>query len=152
MKKIMMVVASAAMAVVLTGCGGSPASVAAKFADAVIQRDVDVALKYFYTSAMTKGEIKSLKNDQVDALGKKIDDNKLEATVYRERISIAGEYEGYKIVNGEKINGDKAEVIIQFVRGKDKKADGMKVDLIKVDGDWRVVAFEPETDLDTSDR
>ena len=151
MKKTMMALAGLAMAFVLAGCGGSPSSVAKKFANAVIQRDTEAALKRSYTSAMTDEEIKSLK-EYIEKKGKDIDDYKLEASVYRETIHVAAEKDEYKIVNGEKITNDKSNVIIQFVKGKDKKAEGLEIDLLKVDDAWLVRDFKSASDLDTSDK
>ena len=150
MKKIMLAVASVAITVVLTGCSRSPSSVAEKFANAVIQRDTEVAVSYYFTAAMTPQEIKSLRDDQIEKLGKAIDDNKLEASTYMERILVANENSGHKIINGKKVTEDTADVTIQFVKGKDKKSDGMKVDLVKVDGAWRVLKFKPTSGLDTT--
>ncbi len=156
MKKIMMAVASAAMAVVLTGCGGSPSSVAVDFANAVIQGETDEAVGYCYTSTMTKDAIKKgLKEGRIEKTKKDIDDTKLEAIVYSETIFVPAEDAGYRIVNGEKIvNGERASVDVQFVKGKDKRSKGMLVKLIKVDGDWRVVDFsyKAEGNYDTSDK
>ncbi len=152
MKKIMLAVASVAITVVLTGCSRSPSSVAEKFANAVIQCDTEDAVSYYFTAAMTPEEIKSLKDDQIGKLGKTINDNKLEASTYRERILVASENSGHKIINGKKVTEDTADVTIQFVKGKDKTPDGMIVDLVKVDGAWRVLKFKSESGLDTTSK
>ena len=148
MKKMMMAVAGLAMAVVLTGCGGSPKSVAEKFVDAVIQRDTEKAVKLSVVSAIgSEIDIKKAK-EKIEALGKEINDDKLEGEAIREVISVPSEDSGYKIVNGVKVTRDEAEVLVQFVKGKDKKAEGMEVDLGKVDGSWKVVNFKSKSGLD----
>ncbi len=153
MKKTIVIIAVAglAMAFMLPGCGSSPSSVAKKFANAVIQRDTEAALKRYYTSAMTDEEIKSLK-EKLEIVGGAINDNTLKASVYRERIVVAGEKDGYQIVNGKKITKDEANVVIQFVKDKVKRVDGMKIDLLKVDGAWLVRDSGPEFNLDISDK
>ena len=122
MKNMMMAVAGLAMAVVLTGCGGSPKGVAEKFVNAVIQRDTDKAVKLSVVSAIgSEIDIKKAK-EKIEALGKEINDDKLEGEAIREVISVPSEDSGYKIVNGVKVTRDEAEVLVQFVKGKDKKA------------------------------
>ncbi len=148
MKNMMMAVAGLAMAVVLTGCGGSPKGVAEKFVNAVIQRDTDKAVKLSVVSAIgSEIDIKKAK-EKIEALGKEINDDKLEGEAIREVISVPSEDSGYKIVNGVKVTRDEAEVLVQFVKGKDKKAEGMEVDLGKVDGSWKVVNFKSKSGLD----
>ena len=148
----MLAVASVAITVVLTGCSRSPSRVAEKFANAVIQRDTEAAVNYYFTAAMTPTEIKSLRDDQIEEIGKAIDDSKLEASTYRERIVVASENSGHKIINGKKVSEDTADVTNQYVKGKEKKSNGMHVDLVKVDDAWRVLRFKSESDLDTSDK
>ena len=148
MNKIMMAVAGLAMAVVLTGCGGSPKSVATKFADAVIQRDTEKAADLSIVSVVgSESDIKKAK-EKIEALGKEINDDKLEAEAIREIISVPSEDSGYKIVNGVKVTRDEAEVVVQFVKGKDKKGEGMEIDLGKVGGSWKVVNFKSKSGLD----
>ena len=148
MKNMMMAVAGLAMAVVLTGCGGSPKGVAEKFVNAVIQRDTDKAVKLSVVSAIgSEIDIKKAR-EKIEALGKEINDDKLEGEAIREVISVPSEDSGYKIVNGVKVTRDEAEVLVQFVKGKDKKAEGMEVDLGKVDGSWKVVNFKSKSGLD----
>ncbi|MBQ6007491.1 MAG: hypothetical protein IJL17_03070 [Kiritimatiellae bacterium] len=148
MKNMMMAVAGLAMAVVLTGCGGSPKSVAEKFVNAVIQRDTEKAVKLSVVSAIgSEIDIKKAK-EKIEALGKEINDDKLEGEAIREVISVPSEDSGYKIVNGVKVTRDEAEVLVQFMKGKDKKAEGMEVDLGKVDGSWKVVNFKSKSGLD----
>ena len=148
MKNVMMAVAGLAMAVVLTGCGGSPKGVAEKFVTAVVQRDTEKAVKLSVVSAIgSEIDIKKAK-EKIEALGKEINDDKLEGEAIREVISVPSEDSGYKIVNGVKVTRDEAEVLVQFVKGKDKKAEGMEVDLGKVDGSWKVVNFKSKSGLD----
>ena len=148
MKKVMMAVVGLAMAAVLTGCGGSPKGVAEKFADAVIQRDTEKAAKLSFVSVVgSESDIKKAK-EKIEALGKEINDDKLEAEAIREVISVPSEDSGYKIVNGVKVTRDEAEVIVQFVKGKDKKSQGMEIDLGLVDGTWMVVSFKSKSSLD----
>lgn len=152
MKKIMLFAASMAMAVMLTGCGGSPSSVAEKFMNAIIQRDVDKAVGCIDTNATTPKEIKALK-ELLDAAGKALDDNKLEAVAFYEEVVVPAEGVGYKLINGAKYTGEEAEVKVQFKKGKDLKSNGMKVELVKVDGSWKVkdnvMKFSELKDLDT---
>lgn len=138
MKKMMMAVAGLAMAVVMTGCGGSPKSVAEKFMNAVIQRETDKALKYVDTTKMTAKDIKNLK-EALDAAGKDINDNKFEAEAFYERINVPREDSGYTLINGAKYTGEDAKVSVQFKKEKDKKSEGRRLNLEKVDGSWKVV-------------
>ena len=148
MKKMTIAVVGLAVAVVLTGCGGSPKSVATKFADAVIQRDTEKAANLSFVSVVgSESDIKKAK-EKIEALAKEINDDKLEAEAMREVISVPSEDAGYKIVNGAKVTRDEAEVIVQFVKGKDKKSQGMEIDLGKVDGKWMVVSFKSKDGLD----
>ena len=151
MKQMMVAAASVAMAVALAGCGGSPKGVAEDFVDAVIQRETDKALKYYNTNMATSKEIKDLK-EELDNVGKEINDNKLEAEAISEVIEVPAENSAYKIVNGAKVTGEEAAVTVQFKKGKDRKPEGMDVSLIKVDGSWVIKAYRGRTNLDTSDR
>jgi len=153
MSKLMMSVAGLAMAVVVTGCGGSPSGVAEDFADAVIQREADDAMDLTYQAAVgvNAATFKGIK-EKIEQIGKDINDTKLEATVYSEEIIVPGEGSGYKIVNGEKVTGDTAEVVIQYVKGKDKKSEGLEVNLMKVNDKWRVVGFSTTGGLDTTSK
>ena len=140
MNKMMMAVAGLAMAVVLTGCGGSPKGVAEDFVEAIIQKDGDKALSCVDSNSWTKKTIKNFK-EEIEKLGKSddINDDKLEALAVMERIEVPAENQGYMVINGKKYTGEKATVRVQFVKGKDKKSKGMEVDLIKVDGSWKVL-------------
>jgi len=151
MKKTLMAVAGVAMAVVLTGCGGSPKGVAVDFANAIITKDPDKAIKCYDTTKMSAADIKKEK-EEFDKIGKEINDDKLEGVAINELIRVPGEKSGYKTVNGKKYTGDAAQVLVQFVKGKDKKPDGMKVELEKVDGSWLVTGYRQTKDLDTSDK
>lgn len=148
MKNMIMAVVGLAMAVVLTGCGGSPKSVATKFANAVIQRDTEKAADLSIVSVVgSESDIKKAK-EKIEALGKEINDDKLEAEAIREIISVPSEDSGYKIVNGVKVTRDEAEVVVQFIKDKDKKGEGMEIDLGKVGGSWKVVNFKSKSGLD----
>ena len=151
MKQMMVAAASVAMAVALAGCGGSPKGVAEDFVDAVIQRETDKALKCMNVNNATANYIKNLK-EQLDNIGKNINDNKLEAEAIDEEIHVPAENSGYTIKNGAKITGETAMVTVQYKKGKDKKSEGMDVKLQKVDGSWVVVDYDTRTNLDTSDR
>ena len=152
MKKMMMAVAGLAMAIVMTGCGGSPKGVAEKFMNAVIQRETDKALKYVDTTTMTVKEIKNLK-EALDNLGKDINDNKLEAEAFYEKVDVPGEDSGYTLINGAKYTGENARVSVQFKKEKDKKSEGRKLRLVKVDSSWKViVSAVQETERDKDDK
>lgn len=153
MKQMMVAAASVAMAVALAGCGGSPKGVAEDFVDAIIQREPDKALKCMNVNNATAKDIKELK-EEFDKLGKDINDNKLEAEAFDEVINIPPENSGYTIRNGAKITGETATVMVQYKKGKDKKSEGMKVQLQKVDGSWVVEenGYHELQGLDTSDR
>ena len=143
MKKMMMAVAGLAMAVVLTGCGGSPKGVAEDFAEAVAKRETDKAVDLTYEAAVgvDSKRMKNLKQS-IDDMGKdQIKDDKLDAEVYSEVINVPSEDMGYTIINGAKVTRDSATVKVQFVKGKDKKPVGMNVELKKVDGKWKVSEF-----------
>lgn len=150
MKKMMMAVAGLAMAVVLTGCGGSPKGVAEDFAEAVAKRESDKAWELTYGSAVgVTADAEKAQKEAIDALGKKIDDSKLGAESFNEVIQVPPEDSGYKMVNGAKVTQDRAEVTVQFVKGKDKKSQGMKVELRKVDGKWKVADYDMVDGLET---
>ena len=131
MKKMMMAVAGLAMAVVLTGCGGSPKGVAEDFAEAVAKRETDKAVDLTYEAAVgvDSKRMKNLKQS-IDDMGKdQIKDDKLDAEVYSEVINVPSEDMGYTIINGAKVTRDSATVKVQCVKGKDKKPFGMNVEL-----------------------
>ncbi len=148
MNKIMMAVAGLAVAVMLTGCGGSPKSVATKFAEAVAKRDTDKALSLTMQSACGANAkiMKSLSN-KIESIGKDdINDPMLEAEVYSETIFVPKEDVGHDVVNGAKVTQDWADVVIQYVKGKDKKPNGMSLRMKKVDGKWKVKEFSYKKD------
>jgi len=151
MKKMMMAVAGLAMAVVLTGCGGSPKGVAEDFMNAVIQRETDKAVKCMDMTACTPKEVKAEK-ERLDECGKKINDNKLEAEAFFERVNVVAEDKGYTLVNGAKYTGDNAIVRVQFKKGKDLKSDGAEIQLKKVDGSWKVTNYSSLSGLDTESK
>ena len=142
-----MAVMCAVVAVAMTGCGGSPKSVAEKFATAIAQRETEKALSYWDTTAMSEKAQKDMK-EVFDRDGKQIDDTKLEAECLCERISIPPEIGGCEIVNGCKYEGEKAKVIVQYYKGKDKKDSGMRVSLVKVDGSWKVTDYDYSEKVD----
>ena len=151
MKKMMMAVAGLAMAVVMTGCGGSPKGVAEEFVNAIIQRETDKAVKCIDTTEATPKQIKKGK-EGLDELGKTINDNKLEAAAFYEKITVPAEDKGYTLINGAKYTGEKATVKVQYKKGKDLKSEGMEVELVKVDGSWKVKDFSPLSNLDTDEK
>ena len=147
MKKILMAVAGFAMAVASAGCGSSPKSVAEKFVDAIIHKDGDKAVKCIDTTTFTPKEIKEIK-EIVENTGKSndINDEKLETKVVLETIEVPAENSRSTIVNGKKyVKGETATVVVQFMKGKDKKKTGMLVPLVKVDGSWKVDSKELRT-------
>lgn len=159
MKKMMMAVAGLAMAVVLTGCGGSPKGVAEKFVNAIIQKDGDKALSYVDLTGtlehqFSKDNLKHAKDYIEDKLGKEvINDTDLTAKAVFVEVKVPAEDSGYMLRNGKKYTGETATVKVQFFKKKDKKDKGMTVELVKVDGKWKVVAgdFRVEQGFDTSD-
>ena len=148
MNKIMVAVAGLALAVALTGCGGSPKSVAAKFAEAVAKRDTDRALG-LTAQAAYGANIKIMKSlsNKIEGIGRDdINDPMLEAAVYSETVFVPKEDVGYDVINGAKVTPDWADVVIQYVKGKDKKPNGMNLRMKKVDGKWRVKEFSYKKD------
>ncbi len=162
MKKMMMAVAGLAMAVVLTGCGGSPKGVAEAFAKAIIQKEPGKALEFYDAvdgqfnpqkavgefSLRTKKEKDDLKKALED-LGKKINDDKYDAKTIMEQVLVPSEDKAHMLVNGKKYTGEAAMVTVQYVKGDDKKQDGLAVYLVKVDGSWKVTGYNPVSGLDT---
>ncbi len=146
MKKIVMSVMGVAMAVVLTGCGGSPKDIAEEFATALVQGESEAAFNCFDVDDYRSKERKDVIDD-IEDLKKKIGDDKLGAETIYECIELEDEDKGYKIVDGKKILGF-ATVVEQFVKGEDKKSFGMKVDFIKKDGDWFVISFRYLEDVE----
>ena len=127
------------MAVVLTGCSRSPSSIAEKFARALVQGDIDKAASYYLPDDMKPQELKHVK-ERIDKSSKKINDDKYEVESIYECIDVKGKGSGYVVVNGKKYN-ESATVVIQFVKGQEKKSTGIHVLLIKKDNSWAVVDF-----------
>ncbi len=162
MKKMMMAVAGLAMAVALTGCGGgSPKGVAEKFVLAIIQKDPGKAIEFYDDQLQSDGRdfttwnSADMKKEKtaLEELGKKINDDKYECESVFEEVIVPPEDKGYKLVNGKKFTGERATVMVQFIKGKDKKPDGLKVDLIKLDGKWKVYEYGYMKDkFETSDK
>ena len=160
MNKMMMAVAGLAMAVVLTGCGGSPKSVAVDFAEAMTRRDMDKLLSLVDTTMLTEKEIKDAKEHIENDIIKKdtdINDDKLSAVAINEEIDVPSETAGYTIRNGKKYTGERARVLVQFLKGKDKKKFGLVIKLEKVDGTWKVSGqskkpWEKVENLDTAEK
>ena len=161
MKKLMMAVAGLAMAVALTGCGGSPTGVAEAFAKAIIQKEPGKALE-FYDSVCQEGRnsygrsfalrTKKQKDDlkkQLEDLGKKINDEKYDCKAILEQVFVPSEDSSHMLINNKKYTGETAKVVVQYVKGDDKKQDGLEVSLVKVDGSWKVTDYETVSGLDT---
>ncbi len=160
MKKTMMAVVGLAMAVVLTGCRGSalsesPSSVAEDFAKAIIQRRPAEALDLcdvklygqsvgrdlrIRPSMKSKSYVRRLKDD-FEKDGKKIDDDMLEGVAVMEVIMTPSDIFPKYHLDGKECTGETAAVTIQFVKGKDKKSKGMEVELLKIDGSWKVIGY-----------
>jgi len=152
MKKMLLAVAGLAVAFAVAGCGSSPESVAEKFAKAVIEKNSGKAVKYHIASlAAKKSAAKALK-EELDEVGKQINDEKLDVVAIDEEITIPAKDSGYQINNGHKITGERAEVTVQFKKDSDLKSQGMEIKLIKVDGNWLVTKYESAGNLETSDK
>lgn len=134
------------MAILLTGCGGSPKDVAEKFANAVVQGETTKAVDLTMQSALKLAEedIKGVK-EKIDMVGKDVNDNKLSAKVIIERITVPKKGEEYKIVNGAKVTADRATVEVQYFKDMDANSKGMEINLLKIDGKWMVGAFQPKS-------
>ena len=140
MNKMMMSVLGMGAAVLMTGCGGSPSGVAEDFAQALIQREAEDAIACYDTVSMSVDEIKAMK-ESFEQTGKSIDDTKLTVQTINEVVRVPPEDSGYKLVNGKKVTGEDATVIVQFVKGKDLKDYGMTVNLHKIGGKWKVTDY-----------
>ena len=162
MKKTLMAVASVAMAVALTGCGGSPSDVAEDFVNAIIQKDPGAAVGFFDTVTgtskdpssirlRTDKEIKKLK-DELESLGKAIDDGKLEAHALVEVVRTPGDGTETLRINRTKYTGETAVVTVQYVKGKEKKSKGVRVYLVNAGGSWKVTDYDTVSDLDDSNK
>ena len=140
MNKMMMAVLGMGAAVLMTGCGGSPSSVAEDFAEALIQREAEDAIACYDTVSMSVDEIKAMK-ESFEQTGKSIDDTKLTVQTINEVVEVPSEVAGYTLVNGKKVTGEDATVTVQFVKGKDLKDYGMTVNLHKIGGKWKVTDY-----------
>ncbi len=147
MKNVLMFVASVAMAVALTGCGGSPKGVAENFIEAIYKKDAEKAIKYIDTNSKSQ-KVVSYETDYLEALGKKVDDEKLGVETIYEEFSVSAEKSSYHLRNGKKYSGEKAKVSVQDVKGKEKKSEGWNIELVKVDGSWKVTDFKRVSGLD----
>ncbi len=140
MKKMMMAVAGLAMAVVLTGCGGSPKGVAEAYAEALCHKEMDTLVSLMDTTGVTEKQLKKVKEVIEKAVKEDSDlnDDKLSAEAFSEEIEVPSEVMGYKIKDGKKYTGETATVKVYLFKGKDKRSFGLKVELVKVDGKWKV--------------
>jgi hypothetical protein len=151
MKNVVMFVASVAMAVALTGCGGSPKGVAENLIEAIYKKDAGKAIKYIDTNNKSQ-RVVSYETDYLEALGKKVDDEKLGVETVYEEYSVSAEESSYYLRNGKKYSGEKARVTVQDMKGKEKKSDGWNIELVKVDGSWKVTDFKRVSGLDIDSR
>ena len=156
MKKIVMAVVSVALVVALTGCGksakdkseskgreeketenvGSPKRVAEDFVRALTSdRDARKAERYVDTTQMTSEDIREMKK-----FLEKVCSERLPPEFNFETIceSISVPNAGHKLVNGVKYTGERAEVSIQFKSGRFKTRFGALIQLVKVDGSWKI--------------
>lgn len=149
MNKLMMSVLGVGAAVLMTGCGGSPSGVAEDFAEAVIQREAEDAIACYDTVSLSFDGIKAMK-ESFEQTGKAIDDTKLTVQTINEVIHVPPEDAGYTMINGKKVTGEEATVVVQFVKGKDLKDYGMTVNLRKIGGKWKVTGYEEARGLCTA--
>ena len=169
MKKMLMV-AGVALAIVLSGCqkvglGSSPSNVAVDFAKAIIQKNPSEALELcdikLYSSlshrgfdinpsVKSKSEIKRIK-ENFEKDGKDLDDDRCEGVAIMEVITTPSDLFPTYHVDGKEYTGESAKVTVQYVRGKDKKSKGLLVNLIKVDGAWKVTGYDTLSNLDDDD-
>ncbi len=156
MKKIVMAVICAALAVAFNGCGkgdskssddeaqkndsgvtaGEPKRVAEAYAEALCKRDLEKVMSLRDTIGATEKQIKEAKEmlEKEIKEDSNLNDHKLKAEAAHEMITVSP---GYKIIDGQKYTG-KAMVTVHFMRGRDKKSFGLRVELVKVDGKWKV--------------
>ena len=167
MKKTLMLVASVAMAVVLTGCGGSKSSgdadkgassggtvssarsAAEEFVGAILKGDFNAAAAFYDTlvfddgaprqrTEAEKANIESNLKEFID--GAKSQEGNVSGTAISEVIRGG---RGYYIVDGKKCT-DMATVIVQLVRNGEKQPATIKVELVNVDGAWKISSYKPE--------
>ena len=166
MKKLLILIASVVM---LTGWRssnvssknertglGSPKDVAEEFAQAIIQRNLGKALAFFDSVEESRGNFVLRPKKQMDDLKKKLEDlgheinaEKLECEVILEDIVVPPEFLGYHLVNGKKYTGETARVLLQFVKGEDKKSGGLEIALMKVNDSWKVSGYKEVSGLET---
>ena len=163
LSKTMMAVAGLAMAVAVTGCGGSPKGVAEGFVDALIHRDTERALKYVETDKESPGDLAEWR-EILDEAGKDInngnhDNLKAEAfcVVIVRHANGVRYYEKTEMrVNGDmyyekseerRVKADKeythetATVKVKYKEDMGLKPNGLEVYLAKIDGSWKVTDF-----------
>lgn len=120
MKKCLSMFAMAALAVLcFTGCSKGPEDVAVKFCEAMAEMNLEKASEY--ANEDTQKILKML-DAMADAEKKAAEKEKTAGTTF-------------KAVE-TKIDGDKATVKIE--RTKDGKTETDDMDLVKVDGEWKV--------------
>ena len=114
MKKCLSMLGMAALAVLcFTGCSKGPDDVAIKFNEALAEMNIEKACKY-----ANEDMVETMADAEAKEKAKK-------------------EGEGIPFKAGEtKIDGDKATVKIECT--KDGKTETKDVDLVKVDGEWKV--------------
>ena len=172
MMKMLKFAASMAMAIVLMSCGcsknnsndaekeaeenaRSAKGVAESFVKAIVQGKVDTAFaaysKFVFDGSKTprkrsNEDMRELKKNLEEEF-KSINDDKLEVKAIKEVIAGGP---NYIIVDGQKFTAN-ATVTVQFIKGKDKKAEGITVRLLGGDETWKVIDYRKESSLDTSD-
>ncbi|MCR5414398.1 MAG: hypothetical protein K6F50_06695 [Kiritimatiellae bacterium] len=157
MKKLMVVLACAAAAVGLTGCGSSPEGVAEDFAEALLKGKGKDAVEcyggYFQNEPMTKAQHKKLV-DEFDKLAANDEDLKtpdLDLELYYVKYDVITEHKHYLVVNGDEFTGETATVVYQCVKDGTPKKYGIEVNLAQVNGDWIVTGKNVRKDLDTEE-
>ena len=164
MKKTLMLVASVAMAVVLTGCGGSKSSgdaekgassgsvssarsAAEGFVGAVIKGDLQAAVACYDTlefdelrqrTEEEKKELEAKLQDFIKFFKNKGEGENIAGTAISEVIRGGGRY---VIVDGKKCT-EEAKVVVQIVRNGDKQDAGVQVELVSVDGAWKIKEYK----------
>jgi len=112
MSKMMMAVAGLAMAVAMSGCGGSPKGVAEDFVNAIIRGDTEKALKYLDPDDddVTSSDLKEMREELFKGLFKnreKAINGGLEAEAFSEEIVRHGNGVRYREVIERRVNGDR---------------------------------------------
>ena len=101
MKKTLMLVACMAMAVALTGCGGSPSAVAEDFVNAIIQKDVGTAIALYVPEFFQDVADRKQVKEDLERLSRRIDDTKREGHAILEVVSTPGKDNVIMSINGE---------------------------------------------------